>query len=104
MFDNEEMTKWEKKTKYDKMWVNVTAYFEDLIGNIETYQSNSRGNTKREQQERITNIRQDLQEKLNLLVCFDTLSESASFSEDVERQKKYGVIVEKVASKYGIQI
>ena len=43
------MTKWEKKTKSDKTWVNATAYFEDLIADIKTYQSNSGGTTKLEQ-------------------------------------------------------
>ena len=56
MFDNEDITKWEKKTKYDKTWVNATAYFEDLVADIETYQSNSGGTTKQEQYESITNV------------------------------------------------
>ena len=56
IFDNGEMTKWEKKTKYDKTWVNATAYFEDLVADIETYQSNSGGTTKQEQYESITNV------------------------------------------------
>ena len=34
-----------------------TAYFEDLISDIETYQSNSGGTTKQEQYESITNVK-----------------------------------------------
>ena len=62
IFDNGEMTKWEKKTKYDKTWVNATAYFEDLIANIETYHSRSRVANKLEQYDRITNIKEEHQE------------------------------------------
>ena len=43
LFDKEEITKWEKKKKSEKTWVNATAYFEDLVANIKKYQSNSRG-------------------------------------------------------------
>ena len=41
--DKEEITKWEKKKKSEKTWVNATAYFEDLVANIKKYQSNSGG-------------------------------------------------------------
>ena len=36
IFDKEDMTKWEKKTKYNKTWVNATAYCEDNVSDIET--------------------------------------------------------------------
>ena len=62
MFDNEDITKWEKKTKYDKTWVNATAYFENLIASIETYHSNRRVTTNQEQYYRINNIREEHQE------------------------------------------
>ena len=45
IFDKEEITKWEKKKKSEKTWVNATAYFEDLVANIKKYQSNSGGTT-----------------------------------------------------------
>ena len=47
MFDKEEITKWEKKNKSKKTWVNATSYFEDLVVNIKKYQSNSGGTAKR---------------------------------------------------------
>ena len=49
MFEKGDMTKWEKKTKPEKTWVNVTAYFEDLVANTKTYQSNRGGTARREQ-------------------------------------------------------
>ena len=47
MFEKEEITKWEKKNKSKKTWVNATSYFEDLVVNIKKYQSNSGSTAKR---------------------------------------------------------
>ena len=38
MFEKEEMTKWYKNNKSEKMWVNATTYFEDLVAEIKEYQ------------------------------------------------------------------
>ena len=58
IFDKEEITKSEKKTNTDKKWVNATAYFEDLVSNIEPYQSKIGCTTNQEQYENITNVRE----------------------------------------------
>ena len=59
MFDVQQMRLWEKQLEYDKMWKDVTEYFEELVDAIETYQFNSRGTAGRAKYESAANMEED---------------------------------------------
>ena len=76
------MTKWEKKIKYEKTWVNATAYFEDLVADIKKYQSISGGTAKWELYKSTTNGREEHQQEVDIIVCFDPLLEASTLEKE----------------------
>ena len=61
-----------------KPWANATAYFESLVSDIETYQSNSRVTAKRSQYKSTSNGREDEQEEEYLQSFFYTLAKATT--------------------------
>ena len=62
--------------------MNATAYFQDFVSNIKTYQSNSGGTAKWEQYKSIANSMEEHQEEGYPLVCSESLSEAATLDKE----------------------